>query len=80
MDKIEKDLIDVTAGKLDDLQKEIEDHEKYLNKFLQSNHYNETSYRDKHQDLVHKIENFEEKFRTIKQEVFALAAEVDKSK
>lgn len=78
IESIEKELINITGGELDELQKEVELHEHFLSYLLESKHLNEDSYRNKHQQLILKFDQFEKRFKSLKREVFALVELINK--
>lgn len=69
---IEKELEIISRGKLDILQKEVEEHEKSLSMFLKDKTGTEREYRDTHKKLAQEFENFEKKFRLVKGDIFSL--------
>lgn len=70
--KIEKELISITGGELDELQRSVEQHEKFLCRILESQKMDEGSYRNKHRELSVKFYQFEKRFKSLKKEVFNL--------
>lgn len=80
IEKIEKELISITGQDLDDLQKEVEQHEVFLNDLLESKYLSEESYRKRHEVLTFKIYKFERRFKELKNEIFKLVGQIDKGK
>lgn len=80
IEKIEKDLISITSGELDQLQKEVEHHEVFLNDLLESTYLPEANYRKEHEKLMIKFQQFEKRFKGLKSEVFKLVEQINKSK
>jgi hypothetical protein len=80
IEKIEKELISITGGDLDALQKEVEQHEVFLNDILESTYLREENYRKRHEQLTFKFQQFEKRFKDLKNEVFKLVKQIDKAK
>jgi hypothetical protein len=78
MDKIEKDLIKITGGEIDDLENKVIEHQKFLNYLIQCNEEDQKDYRDKHKELTKKLDYFEKRFKSLKKEVFSLVKKVNK--
>lgn len=78
--KIEQELIAITGGELDQLQKEVEHHEVFLNDLLESTYLPESNYRKVHEQLTTRFQQFEKRFKDLKSDVFKLVEQIDKSK
>lgn len=72
LENIEKELVKITAGKLNDLQESVNRHEKLLSDLLENNSDNEEDYREKHRLLEMKFSEMERRFKTLKKEIFEL--------
>src|SRR5690606_18897976 len=79
IEKIEQELINITGGELDEIQVEVEQHERFLSILLDSKRRNETTYREKHRQLMQKIRQFETRFKSLKKEVFGLAEQIQEN-
>jgi hypothetical protein len=77
---IEKELDIISSGQLDKLQKEVEDHERSLYKFLKDKVGTDMEYRETHKKLAHEFENFEKKLRLIKRDIFGLMKLISENK
>ncbi len=80
IEKIEKELISITGGELDELQKNVEQHEIFLSALLKSKRLNEESYREKHGQLAFEFHEFEKRFKSLKKEVFNLVEQINRNK
>ncbi|HSH65632.1 MAG TPA: hypothetical protein VLB84_07505 [Bacteroidia bacterium] len=80
INKIEQELLNITGGDLDALQKEVEQHETFLNDLLESKYMKEENYRKSHEQLTFKFYQFEKRFKDLKREVFKLVKKINKSK
>jgi hypothetical protein len=80
LNMIEKELEIISGGKLDSLQKEVEQHEKALYMFLKDKVGSERDYRDAHKKLTHEFENFEEKLKQVKRDIFSLMKLINENK
>lgn len=69
---IEKELIKITSGELDELQNFVNQHEKLLSNLIENVSDDEEDYRDKHRLLEMKFSEMERRFKTLKQEIFEL--------
>lgn len=78
--KIEEELISITGEDLNNLQKEVEQHETFLNDLLESKYLSEASYRQRHEELTFKFYRFERRFKDLKNEIFKLVSQIDKIK
>lgn len=76
---IEKELISITGGDLDELQHAVEEHERFLTHLLESKLLKEEFYRSKHKELTVKFTQFEKRFKSLKKEVFALVELINKN-
>lgn len=72
LEKIEKELIKITSGELDELQNLVNQHEKLLSNLIENVSDDEEDYRDKHRLLEMKFSEMERRFKTLKQEIFEL--------
>lgn len=70
---IERHLVYVSAEKLDDFKMEVQGHEKFLARLLESARMNEQLYRDRHKVIAEKMHGFEKEFKEMKKKVFLLA-------
>lgn len=70
--KIEQELISITGGELDQLQKAVQHHDTFLNDLLESTYLPESNYRKEHEQLTIKFNQFETRFKNLKAEVFRL--------
>lgn len=70
--KIEDELIKISSGELDTLEKEVELHERYLDILIKGRRADEEIYRDIHKDLMFKFYDFEAKLKSLKKEIFSL--------
>jgi hypothetical protein len=77
--RIEEELIDITGGDLDKLQKEVEQHEVFLCDLLESTYLKEENYRKRHEELTLKFYQFEKRFKDLKNEIFKLVGQIDKT-
>ena len=80
IEKIENELIKITGGDLDDLKKEVVQHEVFLNDLLESKYLSEESYRKRHELLTFSILKFERRLKELKNEIFKLVKQIDRSK
>lgn len=80
IEKIENELVKITGGDLDDLQKEVEQHEVFLNDLLESKYLSEDSYRKRHELLTFRFLKFERRFKELKNEIFKLVKQIDRGK
>jgi hypothetical protein len=80
IDKIEKELVSITGGELDELQKDVERHEVFLGSLLEGKRLNEDTYREKHEQLTFRILEFERRFKSLKKQIFTLVEQIDKNK
>jgi hypothetical protein len=76
--KIEKELVSISGGELDELEKTVEEHETFLGDLLEGKLDDEKTYRDKHKQMSSKFNDFEKRFKSLKKDVFALAELIDK--
>lgn len=72
LDAIEDEIISLSGGDLEDLQKMVIEHERFLNDLLDNHPENEHAYRIKHQQLAVRITQFEKRFQYLKKAVFRL--------
>lgn len=79
IEKIEQELIDITGGELDQLQKDVEHHHTFLNDLLESKYLPESNYRSEHEQLTIKFRKFEKRFKGLKSEIFDLVQQIDKA-
>lgn len=70
--EIEKELVKITSGELNDLQNSVNQHEKLLSDLLENNSEDEEDYREKHRLLEMKFSEMERRFKTLKKEIFEL--------
>ena len=70
--KIEDELIKISGGDLDDLYDEVEKHEQYLDRMLESKREDEEPYREKHKQIADKVNRFDKRFRNLKRAIFEL--------
>lgn len=78
IEKIENELVKIVGGDLDDLQKEVEQHEVFLNDLLESKYLSEQSYRKRHELLTFRILGFERRFKELKNEVFKFVRQINR--
>lgn len=67
---LEKEIIDLSGGELDDLQKVVEEHEHMLGLIVDKKIEVEQNYRLQHKQLSVRIIQFEKRFRSLKNDVF----------
>ncbi len=79
IEKIENELISITGGDLDDLQKEVEHHEIFLNNLLKKKYLSEESFREIHEQLTFKFYQFERRLKDLKNEIFKLVKQINKN-
>lgn len=77
--KIEQELFRLTENELGNLQNEVTQHEKKLNALFETGQEDKKTYRDGHKQLTQKIHEFEDRYKNLKKEVFALAESIDKN-
>jgi hypothetical protein len=77
---IEGELISLTGGELDDLQKVVEEHERFLSDLMDKHPENESNYRNKHRQLAIRFVQFEKRFKYLKHDVFKLFKAVNESR
>lgn len=70
--EIEKELVKITSGELNDIQNSVNQHEKLLSDLLENNSEDEEDYREKHRLLEMKFSEMERRFKTLKKEIFEL--------
>ncbi|MGP8215047.1 MAG: hypothetical protein ACLQQ4_05745 [Bacteroidia bacterium] len=70
LEHIENELIKLAGGDLDSLYDEVKAHEQFLNNLLESKREDEESYREKHVEIVQKVEAFNKRFKALKREIF----------
>lgn len=70
--KIEKQLLDFSVHKLDDLLDEIQEHEKFLDDVLGGKNKDEQILRRRHKLIAAKVEKLETEFRKLKRQIFGL--------
>ena len=75
---IEKELISITADDLNELQKSVERHESFLTDLLEYVNKDPKNYREEHEKITNQITAFEQRFKTLKKEVFAFVENIDK--
>ncbi len=80
IEKIETELILLGSSDLDELQKDIEHHEVFLNDLLESKYLKEENYRIQHEQLMLKVYHFERRFKELKRDIFKLVEQIDKTK
>ena len=69
--RIEKELIIMTAEEISKLEREVEEHEKNLGHLMESEHNkDEEGYRKKHYQLTLLFNSFENKIKSLRKEVF----------
>lgn len=78
LEKLEKDLIDITIDELNNLETSVKQHEKFLFNLLKSTSSDEENYRKKHHKLQLTFKTFENKFRNLKSEVFEMVKLITK--
>jgi hypothetical protein len=76
LEAIENELVKVAGGDLDSLYDDVTNHERFLNKLLESKKEDEESYREKHTELAEKINYFSTHFRELKREIFEMVKQV----
>jgi hypothetical protein len=79
IEQIESELILLSSGDLDDLEKAVEQHEIFLGDLLESKYLSERNYRGKHEQLMLKFCEFERRFKDLKREVFQLVERSSKT-
>ena len=77
IEKIERELLSITRGELDELQQTVVQHENFLGRLLESEREDEQSYREKHKQLTLKLNLFDQRFKVLKKEVFNLIKLID---
>ncbi len=77
--RVEEELVSITGGDLDKLQKEVEQHEVFLNDLLESTYLKEGNYRERHGELTRKFYQFEKRFKDLKNDIFKLVGQIDKT-
>jgi hypothetical protein len=70
LDKINDELIKMSAGELDSLYEKVEAHEKFLDQLISSKREDEASYREKHKQIGDEIIKFGLRFREVKKGMF----------
>jgi hypothetical protein len=80
IETIEKELVSITGGELDKLQKTVESHELFLAELLENYNHKDEGYRQQHQQINTAIVQFEKRFKLLKKEVFKLAEQAAKDK
>lgn len=70
LEKIEKDLLSLTGGELDELQQIVAKHENFLGLLLENDYDGEESYREKHRVLTVQFHDLEKRFKNLKREIF----------
>jgi hypothetical protein len=73
---IEGELTKITEGELEELQQEVDLHEYFLSKMLESRKEDQQDYREKHRQLSIKFEAFENRFKILKKDIFKLLSTV----
>lgn len=72
LNAIENEIVSLSGSDLDELQKAVLEHEKFLNDLLDNHPENEQVYRTKHRQLAVQVIQFEKRFKYLKKSVFAL--------
>ena len=68
----ERHLIYISAEKLDDLKIEVDAHEKFLSRIINSKKLDEGLYRSRHKAIAKKFQDFEKEFCDMKKKIFQL--------
>ncbi len=80
IDKIENELIKISADDLDDLKKEVKEHEHFLSRLLLTHRLDEQDYRAKHRQLTLRFMEFEYRLKDLKKDIFELVKSIEKNK
>lgn len=72
---IERHIIHVSVDTVNEMEKDIRLHEKFLTHILKNPETDQQFYRDQHQELSNKINAFRKEFHQLKKEVFQLSKE-----
>ena len=73
LEKIDKELIRISGGDLDDLYKKVEEHEEYLDAILSSKREDEEIYRNKHKQIAADVAKLANRIKALKMEIFEIA-------
>lgn len=71
--RIEKHLIHTSVTTLNDLERDVLSHERFLSRIMENPDSSEKIFRDQHQRMYEKMSDFEREFRQLKKEIFNLA-------
>jgi hypothetical protein len=78
LEKIEKELIGITGGELDELENAVAEHEKFLSYLMECQDENQKSYRNKHKELTNTFNQFEKRYKFLKKEIFSFVEKINK--
>jgi|SRR6185312_16661170 len=70
LEKINNELIKVSAGELDSLYDKVEAHERFLDRLISSKREDEESFRETHKQIGEEIIKFGQRFRALKRDIF----------
>ena len=71
--EVERHLIYISVERLDDIRMEVESHEKFLSRIIDSKRIDEQLYRKRHKAISGKFRAFEKEYKEMKKKIFALA-------
>lgn len=77
---MEKQLIHISAGKIDNLKMDVQGHERFLSRIMSDPKIDEQLYRARHKAIAAKIHAFEQEFKEIKRKLFLLSEKAMKMK
>lgn len=70
---VEKHLIHVSVGKLEDMRVEVQAHERFLSRLMENPKLDEHLYRSRHKLITEKIHAFHHVFKEMKRKIFLMA-------